>query len=73
MGTYRVLDLVPKGRDEEDLDFSMAWVRYHDRYETNVFEDADKPYWPETTGAGCCGARSRRGSAIASRRVFARP
>lgn len=57
VGTYRVLDLVPKGRDEEDLDFSMAWVRYHDRYETNVFEDADKPYWPETTGAGCCGEK----------------
>ncbi|MCW1916328.1 DUF899 domain-containing protein [Luteolibacter sp. GHJ8] len=55
VGTYRVLDLVPKGRDEDELDFSMAWVRYHDQYETNVFADADKPYWPETAGAGCCG------------------
>ena len=33
MGTYRYLDLVPKGRDEAGLDFPMAWVRYHDRYE----------------------------------------
>lgn len=56
MGTYRILDLVPKGRDEERLDFSMDWVRYHDRYDTNEFADADKPYWPETASGGCgCG------------------
>lgn len=29
---YQYLDLAPKGRDEEGLDFSMAWVRYRDRY-----------------------------------------
>ncbi|TLD69109.1 DUF899 domain-containing protein [Phragmitibacter flavus] len=33
MGTYRILDLVPKGRDEDGLSFSMEWVRYHDRYD----------------------------------------
>ncbi len=27
------LDLVPKGRDEDDLDFSMAWLRRRDEYE----------------------------------------
>jgi predicted dithiol-disulfide oxidoreductase (DUF899 family) len=32
-GTYNFLDLVPKGRDEDGLEFSQAWVRYHDRYE----------------------------------------
>jgi predicted dithiol-disulfide oxidoreductase (DUF899 family) len=32
IGTYQWLDLVPKGRDEEGLDFSMAWVRRHDCY-----------------------------------------
>ena len=31
MGTYSLLDLTPKGRDE--LDGPMAWVRHHDRYE----------------------------------------
>lgn len=31
--TYQHLDLVPKGRDEDDLDYSMAWLRRHDRYE----------------------------------------
>lgn len=33
IGTYHVLDLVPKGRDESGLEFPMAWVRYHDRYD----------------------------------------
>lgn len=33
IGTYQFLDLVPKGRDEDDLDFSMAWIRRHDEYE----------------------------------------
>jgi predicted dithiol-disulfide oxidoreductase (DUF899 family) len=31
--TYQFLDLVPKGRDEEGLKSSQAWVRYHDEYE----------------------------------------
>ncbi len=29
---YHYLDLVPKGRDEDNLDFTQAWVQYHDRY-----------------------------------------
>jgi predicted dithiol-disulfide oxidoreductase (DUF899 family) len=32
-GAYHYLDLVPKGRDEEHLRFTMEWVRHHDRYE----------------------------------------
>jgi len=32
MGTYRILDLVPKGRDEDQLEHSMEWVRRHDDY-----------------------------------------
>ncbi|WP_105405340.1 thioredoxin family protein [Neorhizobium sp. T7_12] len=31
-GAYHFLDLVPKGRDEDDLDYPMAWVRRHDQY-----------------------------------------
>jgi predicted dithiol-disulfide oxidoreductase (DUF899 family) len=34
MGTYRILDLTPKGRDEDKLERSMEWVRYHDSYDT---------------------------------------
>jgi predicted dithiol-disulfide oxidoreductase (DUF899 family) len=48
VGTYMILDLVPKGRDEDRLGFSMSWVRHHDRYGTDTFADADKPYWPAT-------------------------
>ena len=29
---YHYLDLVPKGRDEDGLKFTQAWVRHHDRY-----------------------------------------
>ncbi len=31
-GAYQFLDLVPKGRDESGLRFTMAWVRRHDQY-----------------------------------------
>lgn len=33
MGTYDLLDLTPKGRDEDDGPYKMEWVRHHDRYE----------------------------------------
>jgi predicted dithiol-disulfide oxidoreductase (DUF899 family) len=33
IGTYNYLDLVPKGRDEAELPWTMAWIRHHDRYE----------------------------------------
>lgn len=62
LGTYAVLDLVPKGRDEAALKFSMAWVRYHDRYGTDVFLDPTKPYWPSVEeavpAAAACGCGS---------------
>jgi predicted dithiol-disulfide oxidoreductase (DUF899 family) len=32
VGAYNFLDLVPEGRDEDHLDFSMEWVRRHDEY-----------------------------------------
>lgn len=33
MGTYVLLDLTPKGRDERNPNWPMDWVRHHDRYE----------------------------------------
>jgi predicted dithiol-disulfide oxidoreductase (DUF899 family) len=48
VGTYAILDLVPRGRDEDHLDFTMAWVRHHDRYGSGELADADRPYWPDT-------------------------
>lgn len=32
-GAYHLLDLLPKGRDEADLPYPMAWVRRHDEYD----------------------------------------
>lgn len=32
-GAYQLMDLLPKGRDEELLDYPMAWVRRHDQYD----------------------------------------
>lgn len=32
IGAYNFLDLVPKGRDEADLSFTMEWLRRHDSY-----------------------------------------
>jgi predicted dithiol-disulfide oxidoreductase (DUF899 family) len=39
VGAYAYLDLVPKGRDEGGLPWTMAWVRHHDRYG----DDAARP------------------------------
>lgn len=46
VGAYSYLDLVPKGRDEDALPFTMAWVRHHDRYSDGTLADKDRPYWP---------------------------
>jgi predicted dithiol-disulfide oxidoreductase (DUF899 family) len=43
IGAYNYLDLTPKGRDEDALPWSMAWVRHHDRYETQA-----------TSAQSCC-------------------
>ena len=32
LGVYHYLDIVPKGRDEADLNYSMEWIRRHDQY-----------------------------------------
>ncbi|MFL6584280.1 MAG: DUF899 domain-containing protein [Chthoniobacterales bacterium] len=33
IGTYNFLDLVPRGRGEDGLEFTMEWVRRHDQYD----------------------------------------
>jgi len=46
VGAYNFLDLAPKGRDEDGLPFTMAWIRHHDRYTDGKLADKDRPYWP---------------------------
>jgi predicted dithiol-disulfide oxidoreductase (DUF899 family) len=36
---YSLLDIVPKGRNEEGLPYPMAWVRHHDKYGDQTFKD----------------------------------
>ena len=31
-GAYQLLDLAPRGRDEDGLPYTMAWLRRHDQY-----------------------------------------
>jgi predicted dithiol-disulfide oxidoreductase (DUF899 family) len=50
MGAYNFLDLIPKGRDEDGLAFSMSWVRHHDRYDSGYAVDATEQYVPPA----CC-------------------
>ena len=38
LGVYNILDMVPKGRDEDEAP-GMAWVRHHDRYDGKPFQD----------------------------------
>lgn len=33
-GAYQLLDLAPKGRDEGELEWPMAWLRRHDAYDS---------------------------------------
>ena len=44
IGTYHYLDFAPKGRDEDGLAFTMAWLRHHDRYDDNYSVDPNRGY-----------------------------
>lgn len=50
MGTYQLLDLTPKGRDEHNPAYPMDWVRHHDRY-------APAPA-AQPAAAACCSAHA---------------
>lgn len=44
LGVFTLLDMVPKGRDEDNIPI-MSWVRHHDRYDGQPFVDP----WLEKT------------------------
>ncbi len=59
MGAYSFLDLVPKGRDEDHLPFTMSWVRHHDRYtEGYSVESAQKSEEPKISAGRSCSGES---------------
>lgn len=54
IGTYNFLDHAPKGRDEDGLAHSMAWVRHHDKYEQGYVVNPQEPYIPPAMVSGKC-------------------
>jgi predicted dithiol-disulfide oxidoreductase (DUF899 family) len=55
LGAYNWLDIAPKGRDEDGLAFSMAWVKHHDKYVDGQAADPLKTYsQPKSSDAKCC-------------------
>jgi len=51
MHAYNLMDLTPKGRDEDNLPFTMDWVRHHDRYES------------VPAARSCCGGQADKAAA----------
>ena len=55
VGAYNWLDMAPKGRDEDGLAYSMAWVRHHDRYVNGQLVDPARIYTqPNSADEKCC-------------------
>jgi len=54
VGTYQFLDLVPKGRDEDGLAFTMSWVRHHDQYGDGYAVDRAASYEKPREVGSCC-------------------
>src|SRR3984893_5785005 len=52
IGAYHFLDIAPKGRNEDGLAFSMAWVRHHDKYEGTAVDPKASYQQPKSTS--CC-------------------
>jgi predicted dithiol-disulfide oxidoreductase (DUF899 family) len=52
IGAYNLIDLTPKGRDEDGFAHSMAWVRHHDRYDGAPVDT--KASYQEPKSASCC-------------------
>jgi len=55
IGAYNWLDMAPKGRDEDGLAYSMAWVRHHDKYVDGQLVDPARLYvQPKSADEKCC-------------------
>jgi predicted dithiol-disulfide oxidoreductase (DUF899 family) len=55
LGTYVLLDMTPKGRDEHGPHHSLVdWVRHHDRYDAGGRVDASGRYHAAAETDACC-------------------
>ena len=52
LGTYNILDLMPKGHNETGPNYNLTdWVRHHDRYDDRGFVDPTGRYVPADAAA----------------------
>ena len=35
-GAYYIMDMMPKGRDEDALPFTMSWLKRYDHYQSSI-------------------------------------
>ena len=56
IGAYNWLDITPKGRDEEGLKHTMAWVRHHDKYDERYKVDAKAEYMQPAKASDAAGS-----------------
>lgn len=55
LGTYMLLDLLPKGRDEHGPNYNLTdWVRHHDKYGSSGYVDSSGRH---RESAPCCSAQ----------------
>jgi predicted dithiol-disulfide oxidoreductase (DUF899 family) len=55
LGTYNILDLTPKGRNETGPNYDLTdWVRHHDRYGAGGFVDRTGRYQSQPLETSCC-------------------
>jgi hypothetical protein len=58
-GTYNLLDLAPKGRDEDRPRLQHVRIRHHDRYTQDYFVDSAQKYvQPKSSATSCCSVES---------------
>jgi predicted dithiol-disulfide oxidoreductase (DUF899 family) len=58
LGTYMVLDIMPKGRNENGRHDLTDWVRHHDRYDAGGHVADTGRYVPADSTDGCCHAET---------------
>jgi len=57
LSTYMLLDLLPKGREENGPNHNLTdWVRHHDRYGSGGYVDTTGRYQPAGPTEPCCGS-----------------
>src|SRR5262249_54551030 len=72
VGAYNYLDLVPNGRDDDGLAFTMAWARPRHRHDDHYAVDATEPYVPpKASEAVIRGLIEQRAQAVRAKDVDA--